>query len=269
MSMDEEKDLDTSLETEKLSNNSIYNNSDNSSLNKINSVSETDTQSDGAVIVPEPDNEAADYDKNLVESRSTGTDPIQLYDNDLAYELQQWGVNLAPSDAGSQSVASWSDIPKGDNEATNKNDDDSGSNVVSWCGISVPPDKTVAQDRNGDTSTDGGKNQEKNKAKVEFGRDRPLSETEKHDKQMKKQIKREKTRVKELEMVTSMVSPRGPMLLTKGFDNINLGKKKVSTCRIANRETLARLLLFRVCAVCQGILAGPWYVVSKRTHVIN
>ena len=229
MSIDEEKDLDTSLETEKLSNNLVYNNSDNSSLNKTNKVSETDTQSDSAVIVhvPEPGNEAADYDKNLVKSRSTGTDPIQLYDNDLAYELQQWGVNLAPSDAGSQSVASLSDIPKEDNESANKtddDDDDDDSYVVSWCGISVPPDKTVAQDRNWDTSTDGGKNQEKTKAKVEFGRDRPLSETEKHDKQMKKQIKREKTRVKELEMVTSMVSPRGPMLLTKGFDNINLGK---------------------------------------------
>ena len=238
MSIDEEKDLDTSLETEKLSNNSIYNNPDNSSLNKTDKVSETNTQSDSAVIVPETVNEAADYDKNLVESRSTGTDPIQLYDNDLAYELQQWGVNLAPSDAGSQSVASWSDIPKEDNEVTNKIDDDTDddSNVVSWCGISVPPDKTVAQDRIGDTRTDGGKNQEKTKGKVESGRDRPLSETEKHDKHMKKQIKRERTRVKELEMVTSMVSPRGPMLLTKGFDNINLGKKKVSACRIANRE---------------------------------
>ena len=236
MSMDEEKDLDTSLETEKLSNNSFYNNSDNSNLNKTNKVSETDTQSDSVVLVPEPDNESADYDKNLVESRSTGTDPIQLYDNDLAYELQQWGVNLAPSDAGSQSVASWSDIPKEDNETTNKNDDN--SDVVSWCGISVPPDKIVAQDRNGDTSTDGGKNQEKTKAKGELGRDRPLSETEKHDKQMKKQINREKTRVKELEMVTSMVSPRGPMLLTKGFDNINLGKQNASLVgvRKANRE---------------------------------
>ena len=33
-----------------------------------------------------------------------------------------------------------------------------------------------------------------------------------------------------------MGTPRGPMLLTKGFNNIHLGKKKVFACRIANRE---------------------------------
>ena len=43
-----------------------------------------------------------------------------------------------------------------------------------------------------------------------------------------------------------MVSPRGPMLLTKGFDNIDLGKKNVCECRIANREDTDQTASFSI-----------------------
>ena len=216
MSLDEEKDLDTSQEHEKLSDISAYNNSYNSSLSKEDNILTENIVSDNSLSYPGPANDTTD--KNLVESKGVGTSDVHIYDNDLAYELQQWGVNLDPQNTGSPDATSWADIPKESIENTNQTDND--YSVTSWSSIPIPPDQTVKGNK--ETEDDKVKEQPKEEM-VEFG-NRPLNETEKNDKQMKKQLEREKTRIQEREMVTNFVSPRGPMLSMQAIDNIDLGK---------------------------------------------
>ena len=188
MALDEEKDLDTSQDSLKFfpdSNVSPTDNITEENMKSADDFSETVNQSP--------------TDKN--QFRDSGTDPILIYDNDLAYELQQSGINI-----GSPEVTSWHDIPKEDRD-TNKTSEK--SNVTSW--HDIPNDNITTN--TAETKSD----------KNEVDKQRPLSETEKQDRQMKKKMEREKTRNEERELATSILSPRAPLLSMQALDNIDLG----------------------------------------------
>ena len=144
-------------------------------------------------------------DKNNEDIETTS---IPLYDNDLAYEIQ------IGSTSGDTGVTSWFDIPTESNndnfhnifeDEENGNENNSPS-VVSWADI--PKNKKSANDSKIEADKKGGS----------F-----LSLNSLDDKGIQKQLDREKTRKKEKELATNILSPRGPLLSTQALDNIDLG----------------------------------------------
>lgn len=199
MALDEEKDLDTSQESLQLSSLTKLENGFTSKNSLMDNDSDENPKSGDKSINPLPvsDSSAA---KNQIKDTETG--PLPIYDNDLAYELQQSGKTI-----GSSAVSSWFDIPK--DNTVNKTTD--SSNVSSW--NDIPKENDAIKLEEGKMN---------NKRIVE--KQRPLSENEKSDKQIKKRLEREKNRNEERELVTSILSPRGPLLSMQAIDNIDLGK---------------------------------------------
>ena len=194
MALDEEKDLDTSQDSLKFSSSQ-----ESLKISSDSNVSPTENIAEEIIKSVEDFSQTINQtqtDKN--QSKECGTDPIVFYDNDLAYELQQSGIGI-----GSPEVTSWHDISKEDRD-TNKTSSEQ-SNITSWHDI---PNDSITTDI-------GSKN--------EAGQQRPLSETEKHDREMKKKMEREKSRSEERELATSILSPRAPLLSMQALTNIDLG----------------------------------------------
>ena len=198
MALDEEKDLDTSQDSLKFS-------SSQESLKILSDSNVSPTENIAEEIIKSVEDfsqtiSQTQTDKN--QSKDCGTDPIVFYDNDLAYELQQSGIDI-----GSPEVTSWHDIQKEDRD-TNKTSSEQ-SNITSWHDI---PNQSITTDT--DAMTVG---------KIEAGKQRPLSETEKQDREMKKKMEREKSRSEERELATNILSPRAPLLSMQALTNIDLG----------------------------------------------
>ena len=206
MALDEEKDLDTSQGSGKLSDIFKSDNSFSAEISNGNNITSESPTSVNSMINSVPVSDTP-VDKN--QSKDMGTDPAHIFDNDLAYELQQSGVNM-----GSPNVTSWADIPKENKDKENKSSEISNNDT---------------KNDNLKDKTEGRLDETKVDDKSKLRKDRPLSETERNDKQMKKRLEREKNRDEERELVTNIVSPRGPMLSMQALDNIDLGKYRISS----------------------------------------
>ena len=202
MALDEEKDLDTSQDSLKFSSGSNISPTENMVEEITKSVEEFGHS------VNQNQVDRSQMDKN--QSKDSGTDPIMFYDNDLAYELQQSGI-----DVGSPEVTSWHDIPKENRD--NKTSSEQ-SNVSSW--HDIPNDNDNITRNMAEVNLD---NNEGGKQRSMFGKQRPLSETEKQDREMKKKIEREKSRNEQRELASSILSPRAPLLSMQALTNIDLG----------------------------------------------
>jgi hypothetical protein len=156
----------------------------------------------------------------------TSGSPVTFFDNDIAYEFQRTGINIAPPP-----VSSWADIPLPAEKDKNKKEKE----VSSWG--EIPVKKSVSwndmpKSDNDMPRTDNDISRADNDMpRLESDIDNRYA-TEIHgqlslnsldDKLIQKKLHREATRNKEKDIATNLLSPRAPVLSTQQLDNIDLG----------------------------------------------
>lgn len=137
--------------------------------------------------------------------------PFQIYDNDLAYELQKGGFKFA-----SPVVASWADIPVPLEKDKNKQPSMKDDQVVPCSYVQKDNDKVYSWNDIQQSSMVSADDKS-----MCVNSESSVSLNSMDDKVIRKQLERESNRNKERELATRLVSFQAPILSTTVLDNID------------------------------------------------